>query len=74
MIKTYFKELLLILLIAVIITYGWQGLELIMYGEVQPREVDNIIATILLWSIYLNIKCISILRSIKSLIERYLGH
>lgn len=72
MIKTYFKELLLILLITLIITYGWQGLELIMYGEVQPREVDNIIASILLWSIYINIKCIRKVRNIRKIIDKYL--
>ena len=72
MIKTYFKELLLILLITLIITYGWQGLELIMYGEDQPREVDNIIASILLWAIYINIKCIRKVRNIRKIIDKYL--
>lgn len=41
--------------IAVIITYGWQGLELLFYGEIQHRIVDDIIVLILIWSILINV-------------------
>jgi hypothetical protein len=34
----------------------WQGLEITLYGEIQPRKVDNIIGTIIAISIYLNVK------------------
>ena len=36
------------------ITFGWQGLELLFYGEIQPRMVDNIIGFILFLSILIN--------------------
>lgn len=34
----------------------WQCLEIALYGEIQPRKVDNIIGTIIAISIYLNVK------------------
>ena len=40
---------------ALIITYGWQGLELLFYGEVQHRVVDDIVGTVLMLSIMLNV-------------------
>lgn len=33
----------------------WQGLELLLYGEIQPRTVDNIIGIALTTSIIINI-------------------
>lgn len=50
------KEIILLMLLCLIVVYGWQGLEVLFYGEIQPRTIDNIIATILIWSIYLNVK------------------
>ena len=51
----WFKWFLICIITTLIVTYGWQGLELLIYGEVQPRLVDDIIGTILVWSILLNI-------------------
>lgn len=41
--------------IALLITFGWQGLELLFYGEIQHRIVDDIIGGILLLSIFINL-------------------
>ena len=41
--------------IALLITFGWQGLELSFYGEIQYRIVDDIIGGIFLLSILINI-------------------
>ncbi len=41
--------------IALLITFGWQGLELIFYGEIQYRIVDDIVGGILLLSILINL-------------------
>lgn len=34
----------------------WQGLELIFYGEIQHRIVDDIISLPIMYSFYLNVK------------------
>lgn len=41
--------------IALLITFGWQGLELLFYGEIQHRIVDDIIGGIFLLSIFINL-------------------
>ena len=41
--------------IVLFIKFGWQGLELIFYGEIQRRIVDDIIGGILLFSILINL-------------------
>lgn len=51
----WFKCFLICIVISMIITYGWQGLELIIYGEVQHRLVDDIVGTVLMLSIMLNV-------------------
>ena len=51
----WFKEFLICIIIAMIITYGWQGLELLFYGEVQHRVVDDIVGTVLMLSVMLNV-------------------
>lgn len=66
----YLKDVLMLLVIAFVITYTWQFLELIMYKEIQYRKVDDIIAGILLISIYLNIKYYSKIHRIKKLINK----
>ena len=57
--KEKVKELLKCSLIycvtALIITYGWQGLELLFYGEVQHRVIDDIVGTVLMLSVMLNV-------------------
>lgn len=58
------KELFLILFgdsilfagIIIAITVLWQLLELVVYGEVRPNEVDIIIAMLFGISIYINLK------------------
>ena len=42
--------------ITIAITVLWQLLELLIYGEVRPNEVDTVIAMLLGISIYINIK------------------
>ena len=66
----YLKDVLMLLVIAFVITYTWQFLELIMYKEIQYRKADDIIAGILLISIYLNIKYYSKIHRIKKLINK----
>lgn len=58
------KELFLILFgdsilftgIIIAITVLWQLLELVVYGEVRPSEVDTVIAMIFGISVYINLK------------------
>lgn len=59
--KQFIKDILIGALVMAFITYGWRGLEVFFYGEIQPRVVDNIIAFILAFSIFLNIDLIKIL-------------
>lgn len=40
--------------ITLLITFGWQGLELLFYGEIQHRIVDDIIGGILLLTVFIN--------------------
>ena len=51
----WFKWFLICVVISLIITYGWQGLELLFYGEVQHRVVDDIVGTVLMLSVMLNV-------------------
>ena len=48
--------ILVVIGLAGIITVVWQGLELLLYHEIQYRKVDDIIATILLISLLFNLK------------------
>ena len=54
-IKEWFKWILIYSAIALVITFGWQGLELLFYGEVQHRVVDDIVGTVLMLSVMLNV-------------------
>ena len=54
-VKEWLKWSLIYCVTALIITYGWQGLELLFYGEVQHRVVDDIIGTVLMLSVMLNV-------------------
>lgn len=60
-IKEWLEWLLIYFIITLIITYGWQGLELLIYGEVQHRLVDDIIGTVLMLSITLNVVFIRVI-------------
>lgn len=66
-VKEWLEWLLIYFIIALIITYGWQGLELIIYGEVQHRLVDDIVGTVLMLSVMLNVVFI---RTIVKIIKR----
>ena len=54
-VKEWLKCSLIYCVTALIITYGWQGLELLFYGEVQHRVVDDIVGTVLMLSVMLNV-------------------
>ena len=54
-VKEWLKLSLIYCVTALIITYGWQGLELLFYGEVQHRVVDDIVGTVLMLSVMLNV-------------------
>lgn len=60
-VKEWLEWSLIYFIIASIITYGWQGLELLIYGEVQHRLVDDIIGTVLMLSITLNVVFIRVI-------------
>lgn len=57
----WFKWFFVCIITTLVVTYGWQGLELLIYGEVQSRLVDTIIGEILILSIVLNIVFISVI-------------
>lgn len=57
-IKETIKIIVVYWIIAAIIVFGWQGLELFFYGEVQHRIVDDVVGSILVCSIYFNINLI----------------
>lgn len=50
-----FEWFLIYIITVLIVVFGWQGLELLIYGEIQPRLVDDIIGILFTWSILLNI-------------------
>ena len=54
-VKEWLKCSLIYCVATLIITYGWQGLELLFYGEVQHRVVDDIVGTVLMLSVMLNV-------------------
>ena len=54
-VKEWLKWSLIYCVTALIITYGWQGLELLFYGEVQHRVIDDIVGTVLMLSVMLNV-------------------
>ena len=54
-VKEWLKYSLIYCVATLIITYGWQGLELLFYGEVQHRVVDDIVGTVLVLSVMLNV-------------------
>lgn len=54
--KESIKRYLIILGIIYAVSLLWQTLELIIYGVVIPRRVDNIIGIILVISLYNNFK------------------
>ena len=54
-VKEWLKWSLIYCVTVLIITYGWQGLELLLYGEVQHRVVDDIVGSVLMFSVMLNV-------------------
>ena len=51
-----FKEILTAVGIWSLVGLSWQILEILMYGEVQPRSVDIIVTAVLNLSIYINLE------------------
>lgn len=51
-----FKEILTAVGIWSLVSLAWQILEILMYGEVQPRSVDTIVTAVLSLSIYINLE------------------
>ena len=70
-VNEWFKWLLIYFVIALVITFGWQGLELLIYGEIQHRVVNDIIGLILLWSVLLNVIFIKAIYISKSERQKY---
>lgn len=70
-IKDWLKWVGICLIVTLVVGYGWQGLELIFYGEVQHRVVDDIIGVIFMWSILLNIVFIRAIYVPKSERQKY---
>lgn len=70
-IKDWLKWVGICLIVTLVVGYGWQGLELIFYGEVQHRVVDDIIGVIFMWSILLNIVFIKAIYVPKSERQKY---
>ncbi|KEI90727.1 hypothetical protein N493_15065 [Clostridium botulinum B2 433] len=54
--KKYITELLILICISACVVALWQGLELYIDGLIITRRVDNIIGTILTFSLYKNFK------------------
>ena len=50
----YTKAIILACWWFTILCFVWMGLELLLYGEVQHRLVDDIIGIPIMWSLYLN--------------------
>ena len=54
--KEILRDSILFAGITIAITVLWQLLELFVYGEIRPSEVDTIIAMLLGVSLYINLK------------------
>jgi len=54
--KTYIMEYLKVIVISLVVVYGWQLLEIIMIGHVNSNKVDTVIAIILILSLYGNLR------------------
>ena len=54
--KEILRDSILFAGITIAITVLWQLLELFVYGEIRPSEVDTIIALLLGMSLYTNLK------------------
>ena len=49
-------KILTLLFITLVVYLFWIGLELLVYGSIQTREVDNYISIALVWSLYYNVE------------------
>lgn len=54
--KEFFKDWVYISVILILVTLGWQGLEMLMIGHINPNNVDSVITLILSLSLYGNLK------------------
>ena len=48
------RDLVVSITIAFFVQVVWCGLEMLLYGEIQTRKVDSIIAVILTLSLFIN--------------------
>lgn len=48
------RDLAVSITIAFLVQVVWCGLEILLYGEIQTRKVDSIIAVILTLSLFIN--------------------
>ncbi|EPY2281792.1 hypothetical protein [Clostridium sporogenes] len=55
-IKKFITDLLIVLGICSLVILFWQGIEMRINGVIVQRKVDNIMATILVFSLYKNFK------------------
>lgn len=53
--KEFFKDWFCISVILILVTLGWQGLEIVMIGHINPNNVDTVITLILSLSLYGNL-------------------
>lgn len=61
-VKEILRDSILFAGITIAITVLWQLLELFVYGEIRPSEVDTIIALLLGMSVYMNFQTLFKLR------------
>ena len=46
------KSFVITMIVLYLICFMWMGLEVILYGEVQPRAVDDIIMSVIMAILY----------------------
>lgn len=52
----YIKIFISLIIIYIIVTYGWRLLEIIMIGRTNPNNVDAVVGIVLTISLYGNLK------------------
>lgn len=55
----YLNEYLKIFGIGAVVMLVWQVLEVVMLGEVVPSNIDSVIAIVLTFSLYLNLRFVN---------------
>lgn len=47
-------DIIVFIIINTIVCFGWQGLEILLIGEIRPNDVDTVIGLILTFSLFGN--------------------